>query len=800
VAGPTRQATNTIIIPPGEGRQTYSSTALAWYVENLELDEDSSLKSVVGPSVLRIETAAYKNDGSAPPNDSITRYERPVLGSGYGFPNYVTIGARPHSVFCANLLNGSAHTTLYRFGSDLMIFRGGIDDRDEVLVSGLSTVSNPRFPDQYVRLGNNIVWTNGVDRARIITYTGSVFELGYDHPADTPVISGPTQPDFDEVPQYFPNSVGYSWPGRIGTPGDTFVGREGALLSGTWYYYVQYEDLFGNLSPFSSASEPVALHANQADPFQSIDDDGKLKSDPTRNGTQGTEIDDLTRRFLVRAGGDAPEQTVAIRLYRTSDTKYNENVPRFLARVPGSSQFAYDDNKADSELGPVWEEPIEVPVFKVSCAHQGRLIMGNLMGDPGAVRQSQPGRPGTFLKNDLVYPDAGGAEITGLVSHNGSLIAFTENATYVVGNDFMGAQPLSLGVGCVAPRSINALPDGTLIWLGRDGFYGMRTVGDIVRLSQPIDKIFKLDVNMSRLHMAVSAVDAETKEYRCALAASGESDNRLMFCFDGRFWRRQTLGIHIGDMSSTNDWRQYVLAIGSDPREKSLPWKTSSDGKDWFTGPGSRVFVLGRQTTDYFGPPRRIRYRSSWIMAAENGLVPTNVRTLYVGMKDAWNGVATVRVYKNGSWAPVAEIKDLLLVGPDDESRVVEDIAGSAEYNKSRVHSPRLYWRQVPVDLHNVNSWAFEIEMIGFPGPYVPDVEELEATPEYVKENYKVFETLFDSSPEAASAWSTLLAETQEPLAPGWELGRMRLAAFAFDSSVATLGTPLGRVPKRKDQ
>jgi hypothetical protein len=224
----------------------------------------------------------------------------------------------------------------------------------------------------------------------------------------------------------------------------------------------------------------------------------------------------------------------------------------------------------------------------------------------------------------------------------------------------------------------------------------MRTVGDIVRLSQPIDKIFKLDVNMSRLHMAVSAVDAETKEYRCALAASGESDNRLMFCFDGRFWRRQTLGIHIGDMSSTNDWRQYVLAIGSDPREKSLPWKTSSDGKDWFTGPGSRVFVLGRQTTDYFGPPRRIRYRSSWIMAAENGLVPTNVRTLYVGMKDAWNGVATVRVYKNGSWAPVAEIKDLLLVGPDDESRVVEDIAGSAEYNKSRVHSPRLYWRQVP--------------------------------------------------------------------------------------------------------
>ena len=31
------------------------------------------------------------------------------------------------------------------------------------------------------------------------------------------------------------------------------------------------------------------------------------------------------------------------------------------------------------------------------------------------------------------------------------------------------------------------------------------------------------------------------------------------------------------------------------------------------------------------------------------------------------------------------------------------------------------------------------------------------------------------------------------------ELGRLRLSAFAFDTSVATLGAPLGRVPKRGD-
>ena len=802
MAGPARQTTNTVIIPPGEGRQAYSPVALAWYVENLELDEDSSLKSVVGPSVLRVDTTAYRITGYG----GSFRYERGSVGlsDDYGFPAYIKINSRPHSIFCANLLNGSAHITVYRFGQDLYIYRGDIRNRDEVKVTGLSTVNNPRFPDQYVRIGNNIIWTNGVDRARVIQFNGSVFNLGYIRSAETPDISGPTQPDFDEIPQYYPNSVGYSWPGRIGTPGDVLTGREGALLAGSWFYYFQYEDLFGNLSPFSSPSEPVAIHSNQADPFVSVDAGGFNKVmgathtlSSFKKGAQGTEIDDLTRRFLVRCGGDAPEQTVAVRIFRTPDTKHVDNTPRFLARVPGFSQFSYDDNKADSELGAPWSETVETPVFKVACSHQGRLIVGNLSGNPGAVRQSVPGLPGTFNKEDLIYPDSGGAEITGLASHNGVLLAFTEDAMYQISADFKSPLPLSAGVGCVAPRSINAMPDGTLMWLGRDGFYGMRRIGDIVRLSQPIDKAFKLDVNSSRMHLAVSAIDSESKEYRCALAPSGDHENKLMFCFDGKYWRRQTLGIHIADMCGTKDWRQYTLAIGSDPREDEIPYTVSVD-ETWNTGIGSRVFVLNRQTTDYFGPPRRIRYRSSWIMAAENGLVPTNVRTLYVGLKDAWNGVATVRVYKNGSWNPVNEINDLLLVGPDDESGLVNDIAGSAAYDQSRVHTPRLFWRQVPVDLHNVSSWAFEIELVGFPGP--TKVEGGTSSSVYVSKNIEALTNLYDSKSEAAVSWGKMMAEPSDVLQPGWELGRLRLAAFAFDTSVATLGAPLGRVPKRRDQ
>ena len=798
MAGPTRQTTNTVIIPPGEGRRSYSPVSLAWYVENLEVENGDALRSIVGPSILRIKSNVER-EVSPPPYRQGTNYPDADIGS-RTFPNFgFKGGARPHSIFSANLLNGSAHTLLYRFGTTLYRFLGGEDSRDETLVTTLSTSKNPRFPDQYVQLGNNIVWTNGEDRARVIQFNGNVFELGYQHSAETPLISGPTQPDFDEIPQYYPNSVGYSWPGRIGTPGDVLSGRDGSLLNGAWYYYFQYEDLLGNLSAFSSPSEPASIHSNQAEPFVSVEPDGtpKYMADSSYGGTkiqaaQGTEIDDLTRRFLVRCGGEAPEQTVAIRIYRTPDTKHVDNTPRFLARIPGSSAFAHDDNKSDSELGLEWVETIDTPVFRVACSHQGRLIAANIVGDPGAIRQSFPSLPGTFAKSDILHPDSGGAEVTGTVSHNGVLLAFTENATYSISQDFKLAQPLSLGIGCVAPRSISALPDGTLMWLGRDGFYGMKNLGDIVRMSSPIDKAFSLDVNPSRMHMAVATIDSESKEYRCALAPSGHSQNRLMFCFDGKYWRRQTLGIHIADMCSSKDWRGYTFAIGSDPRETNVAYNTElgspTTPSDAYVTDLHRVFVLGRQTTDYFGPPRRIRYRSSWIMAAENGLVPTNVRMLYVGLKDAWNGDATVRIYKNGSWKPIEELTDLRLVGPDDGSGVVVDVASNATYGSSKVHTPRLFWRQVPVDLHNVTSWAFEIELIGWPGP-LPFAQDLDRG-----KDMSAFASLFPSSKDGAMLAHEIYDSTDR------ELGRLRLSAFAFDTSVATLGAPLGRVPKRRDK
>ena len=810
MSGPAQQSTNTVIIPPGEGRKSYSPVALAWYVENLELEEEDTLKSIVGPTILRIKAeAAIDGATGGVGGSSITPESDMSTAIMEGVAPYAFKTVRPHSIFFARFLNGSADTLYYRFGGNLYRFRGEEGEEDEK-IDTFSSVARPRFPDQYVQVNNQVIFSNGIDRAVTIAYDGTSEVLGYQKVPSAPMLAGPSQPEANEVNLFYPNSQGYSWPGRIGTPGDTLNGREGSLLSGQWYYHFQYEDINGNLSEFSARSESVSTKAAQAQPFIShstINGEARIAGnieDKSNFQADGSEIDDLTRRFLVRMSGEAPEHTVATHIYRTPDTRHIDNVPRFLVRVAGSNTFVYDDNLSDSELGSPWTETVSVPIFRVSCAHQGRLIIGNIPGESGLVRRSEVNFPGTFLKDDFIYPDSGGAEITGLVSHNGVLIAFTETAMYAIGDDFTTPQPLSLGIGCSAPRSIVARKDGTLMWLSRDGFYGMKQLGSIVRMSSPIDKAFKSEINFSMLHMAVAVIDSNSGEYRCIVANAGETPNRLMFCFDGKYWRRQTLRIAFADITSTSDWRRHVYAIGSDWREQNVTISGTTDRQaepQDYTVDLSRVFLLDHQTTDWFGPPRRIRYRSNWILSNESGLQPTNVRSLYVGLKDAWDGYATVRIFKNGSWKPVQEMRDLLLVGVDDESDVVSDTGNDAIIGKSRVHDPRLFWRSVPVDLHNVSSWAFEIEIMGFPARSVSDP----VSPSDHSKGKNEASLARLTGAKKLPGESLLPLEYQESLDSGienpWsELGRLRIAAFAFDTSIATKGTPLGRVARRKDR
>ena len=93
------------------------------------------------------------------------------------------------------------------------------------------------------------------------------------------------------------------------------------------------------------------------------------------------------------------------------------------------------------------------------------------------------------------------------------------------------------------------------------------------------------------------------------------------------------------------------------------------------------------------------------------------------------------------------------LIGVDNESGVVEDIVGEAINSESKLHTPRFFWRQVPADLQNVNTWCFEIE---------------------IEQSFSFDEA--DNVP------------------------RIELASFAFETSVASSGSPRGRIPLRSDR
>jgi len=264
----------------------------------------------------------------------------------------------------------------------------------------------------------------------------------------------------------------------------------------------------------------------------------------------------------------------------------------------------------------------------------------------------------------------------------------------------------------------------------------MSPSGQVELVSNPISKTVRNFINKSRVRSAVAVVDPDSLEYRCAVCEAGESSQKLILTYDGRNWKRQQLNIHIADWCQTDDYRQYVLAAGnlSDVKEANITGSVARENE---------VLVMGRETSAWLPPEREIIYRSGWMRGDSTGLTPIHIRTMYIGLKDAWDGDFTIKFYRNGSWAEVVSMSDVKAIGTDDGSLIVQDIAGSAVLGSAKARDPRLFFRQIPVNLETTSTWAFEISA---------------------------------TSPT-----------------------RLNIASFVFDTTVATQGNPRSRTPFRSD-
>ena len=634
-----------------------------------------------GSTAFELLNLKLSDDGALVPVDGIMPYT--PYYSGYG---------RFHGLYHCLLDNNTRDLLLCRDGHLLRAFDGWSQSWT-TLKSGLSNDAHPKFPDVFVTVAGKVVWCNGIDNP--LAYDGYVLlPLGYDRAPGSPTPLGPE----DSGDPIYRNEGGYSHPGRIGTVGDALSGQDGSILAGAWYYYVQYEDFFGNLSPLSSPSSPAVLRTERTAVVAAETRTTAWKdigATPDDLKWMSVVLDDLTRQFAVDGINVGPEGTVARHLYRTPDVRVSAATPRFLCRIPDNVTKLYPDSVADAELQGPAREPVPVPCFKVACSHQGRLVIGNTLANPNMIMVSEPGLSGTFLKNAWAYLGEG-EEVTGTASFQSQLLAFTSTSTYLlhVGPDSsVIAECLSSTIGCVAPASIRAAGWGALLWLGRDGVYQLQG-GAFSRVSDPKFKSMRRSI----LELATTSTalwDQEAREWCIFIPQSGADSLRYCLTYDGKNFRERDYGVNFRALCTTKDHRNLILGGGvvSDNPEQT------------------NLFILNRSTSFYSAPARTYRYISQWMSLDPTRRRMFGLSTLYLGFLEKEAGSLTVSIWGNGRRDTPQWQKTLTPTPTDWETgKEKNGRLDTLEVGTDRVQSPKVFWLKVDANLRSVDSMSFKVE------------------------------------------------------------------------------------------
>lgn len=650
-----------LLIPPGAATVVYSPSQLAEDVVNFERFSEGgskfvSLKSVNGPVPFE-----------------------PDRGQGYQSLGY------PHAIFHGVFNQGTKDVLLARFGTKLYRHCGWSRSWVE-LETGLNNDLRPKSPDMFVRLGELVVWCNGVDAPRVIKMRGDgrVYRLGFDGGPGAPTAKSPTATGVQTTDGY-ENYYGYNRPGPIGSIGDVSDNKTGWLLDGEWYYWTMMESFTGDLSPLSARSNPARVFKSLAQPWYVTDD---------ANDINCAFPEDLQRQLFVEAHVSDESHMKGIHLFRSLDAKRNDGSPRHIGFYECKGAFYYPDQVPDSRLGYVARDNAPVQTLKIICAHAGRLAATSVE-EPDIVRLSDPGLPGTFGIDSWIRPDSGGADVTAIASFNGRLIAFTISSAYDI-SDLAVPIPVPGANGCVAPKSVSSLPDGSLIWLGRQGFYRMDSSGSASLCSQPIESYIKKKLSRTRLVMAAARLDEDSQEYRCTVTPAGKYGNTVILCYDGTAWRTLDYGgIEVADLCVTQDSRRLLVGACYEPDiDKSM------------------AMVFNREAATYTAPSRTVKLRSQWLRNDELAMTPMYIRGLYLCFVDSWNGEATVTFRKNWDYTAVSSAT-VRLYGTDENEgttpNFLTDFAATATIGTSKFRQGRIFWRWIPVDIQDAFAWQFEI-------------------------------------------------------------------------------------------
>ena len=630
-------------------------------IENFEITATGTLRSVEGPIpfVPAIPPGPAGNSTTTSPT----------------YPNYGTM----HGIFHAKLDGGARDVLLVHSGSELLEFNGkaaGTLDTWTTLVSTSSGLlnrtlqddSSPQFPCQFESTPRGIIIVpQGGSEA--LMYDGDILlPLGYSAVPAAPQGFGPDTTTGNVAAT--PNTGGYNadyykmnqsdqtvsaagdrtdafGDGRLGTlqttpgmatPSDTDSPNAGNLLSGSYRCAVQWINHFGDVSAQSSRSNPVTWNTQHSD------------IDPTTSGGPevAARLETVLRQVVWASIPPGPDGTKGRILSRTLDERNAETTDLFVltgdyagsttgafATIPDNQVTVFPDNTADGLLFNNPREVLPMPKFRLCRVAMGRLWVANTRSDPGILIPSYPGMWGTLQKDAEIFPDASGDEITGLWRTSGGLLVFTAQSTYYIEPGYSGDQPfrsstLHPSIGCVAPSSIAEMPNGMIVWLGRDGFYAY----DGEKFAKISDAIKETTARIikGRAKQATAAVDYDKGEYRCWVAVDDSVVNNLCFVFDGNGWRQRT-DANFAGVCTTRDHRRYMIGCGRITDDVG----TARDG----------VWLLDHAVKSFSSQSRESRIETVWL-AGTRSESRKSAMTVKLWLRETHTtGTLTVDVYRD---------------------------------------------------------------------------------------------------------------------------------------------------------
>ena len=457
---------------------------------------------------------------------------------------------------------------------------------------------------------------------------------------------------------------------EIGTlqvsPGSHATANTATLLPGIWQCRAQWIDRWGNLSPLSTVSNPVTVEQERGDygsPWGISDENADEIQDVFYRGFRSGR---LLKQFLWNAISPGPEGTIGRVLVRTKDqinsgtTDYFEIVPDKIgsfsafATMPDNVSTVFADNVGDASLGSLAVDPIPVPLFKICRVAFGRLWIANIHDRPGLVIPSMPGRWGTFERNVEYEPDPSGAEVTALWRGFGGLFVFTLNSTFMISpsstvaeNQQQGfqVQTVNASVGCVGPNAIQTMQDGSLVWMGADGFYRATTSEKeglrVLPISEEIERTFR-NLNKTRFRGVTSVLDGPSGEFRCWVPDQSSTTNNLCLVYDGSGWRRRT-DVSARSSCSTMDHRSYSLVAGS---TKSTTTQTGMATISDTFATVNGVWVLDHEVPSFAPYVRDYVVETAWL-AGIRSLDRRAAFTVYIWLRETSNTTLDVEVYRD---------------------------------------------------------------------------------------------------------------------------------------------------------